>query len=92
MKTPNTYQEAFEELQTLIKQIESGHVSIDMLSEQVKRATQLIEVCKQKLFATEKDVQELLQHLQEDRSTISTPITQEVEPKTPEEGEEESPF
>lgn len=92
MKTPNTYQEAFEELQTLIKQIESGHVSIDLLSEQVKRATQLIEVCKQKLFATEKDVQELLQHLQEDRSTISTTVTQEVEPKASEEGEEESPF
>jgi exodeoxyribonuclease VII small subunit len=87
MKTPHTYQEAFDELQTLLAQIESGDVSIDTLSAHVKRSMVLIEICKQKLYATEKDVQELLEQLNNKERMGADFITDNTEnvPKEPEE-------
>lgn len=58
------YQMAFEELKTIVAEIEQGEISVDQLSEKVKRATQLIKICKAKLSATEEDVNEILKDLQ----------------------------
>lgn len=63
-KTPN-YTEAFEELQTIVSDIEDGEISVDELSEKVKRASELIKICKAKLSTTEEDVQDILKELQE---------------------------
>lgn len=59
-----TYSEAFEELQQIVSEIESGEISVDQLSEKVKRATLLIRICKQKLTTTEEDVNRLLNDLE----------------------------
>ena len=61
-----TYQEAFEELQTLVQDIENGDISVDVLSEKVKRAAFLIKFCREKLISTEKDVNEVLKDLNEE--------------------------
>jgi exodeoxyribonuclease VII small subunit len=58
-----TYTEAFEELQQIVSQIEEGHISVDELSEKVKRAAYLIDVCKKKLTSTEEDVNKILKDL-----------------------------
>ncbi|MFC3199652.1 exodeoxyribonuclease VII small subunit [Parapedobacter deserti] len=55
-----TYTEAFQELQTIVSEIEQGEVSVDELSEKVKRAALLINVCKAKLSATEEEVNHIL--------------------------------
>lgn len=58
------YTDAFEELQQIVQDIESGEISVDELSEKVKRATVLIAVCKEKLFQTENNVQQILKDLE----------------------------
>ena len=60
--TPN-YTEAFEELQTIVLEIEQGEISVDELSEKVKRAALLIKICKAKLTTTEEDVNKILKEL-----------------------------
>ena len=59
---PN-YNEAFEELQTIVLEIEQGEISVDELSEKVKRAALLIKICKTKLTTTEEDVNKILKEL-----------------------------
>jgi len=57
------YTEAFEELQQIVSEIEQGEISVDELSEKVKRAALLIKVCKAKLTTTEEDVNKILKEL-----------------------------
>ena len=63
MSTQPSYAEAFEELQTIVSQIEEGQISVDELSEKVKRAAFLINICKTKLSSTEEDVNKILKEL-----------------------------
>ncbi|MEI6348639.1 MAG: exodeoxyribonuclease VII small subunit [Bacteroidota bacterium] len=65
MKDKLTYTEAFDELQTIVIEIEKGEISVDELSEKVKRAAELIRVCKTKLTSTEEDVNQILKELEE---------------------------
>jgi exodeoxyribonuclease VII small subunit len=58
-----TYTEAFDELQRIVSEIEQGEISVDELSEKVKRAAFLIKICKQKLTSTEEDVDRILREL-----------------------------
>ncbi len=58
------YTEAFEELQRIVAEIETGQISVDELSQKVKRATHLIRICKQKLTSTEEDVTKILKDLE----------------------------
>jgi len=60
------YTAAFEELQQIVEEIESGEISVDELSEKVKRASVLIAICKEKLFKTEDDVNQILKELESD--------------------------
>ncbi len=57
------YTEAFEELQEIVSEIEKGEISVDELSEKVKRAALLIKICKSKLSTTEEDVNKILKEL-----------------------------
>lgn len=66
MSKSYTYTDAFEELQTLVSEIEHGEISIDELSQKVKRATLLIGVCKTKLTATEAEVNSILANLEKE--------------------------
>ncbi len=65
MEKKETYQAAFEELEVIVNEIEGGEISVDELSEKVKRAAKLIKICKNKLTSTEEDVNEILKELQE---------------------------
>ncbi len=64
-----TYTEAFEELQQIVSDIEDGEISVDELSLKVKRASELIKICKQKLTSTENNVSEILRELESDDQT-----------------------
>lgn len=64
MNQPRDYTEAFSELQAIIAEMEEGEVSVDILSEKVKRAATLIKICKDKLHATEGDVNKILAELE----------------------------
>ena len=63
MEKKKTYEEAYQELEDIVNEIESGTISVDILGEKVKRAGELIRFCKEKLFKTEKEVNEVLKEL-----------------------------
>lgn len=58
------YTEAFAELQQIVEDIEQGEISVDELSEKVKRAALLIKICKTKLTTTEEDVNKILKEIE----------------------------
>jgi exodeoxyribonuclease VII small subunit len=64
MEKKKTYEEAYEELEAIVKEIESGTISVDELGEKVKRAGELIRFCKEKLFKTEQEVNVVLKELE----------------------------
>jgi exodeoxyribonuclease VII small subunit len=55
-----TYEEAFNDLSAISREIESEKVSIDVLAEKVKRAADLILLCQKKLRATEEEVNRII--------------------------------
>lgn len=57
------YEEAMQELQLIVSGIEDDQISIDELSSKMKRATELIMICKAKLLKTEKDIADVLKDL-----------------------------
>lgn len=63
-ENPN-YHDAFEELKSIVDEIEEGEISVDELSQKVKRASELIKICKEKLTSTEEDVKAILEELKE---------------------------
>lgn len=65
METNFTYVDAFNELQLIVQEIERGDVGVDELTAKIKRASQLIQICKAKLTASEEEVKLLLDQLQD---------------------------
>ncbi len=64
MSKEQTYSDAFAELQQIVADIEDGEISVDELSQKVKRASELIAICKKKLTSTEEDVNQILKELE----------------------------
>jgi len=63
MGNTHTYNDAFEELQSIVSEIESGQTNVDELTEKIRRASQLIAFCKAKLTSSEEEVEKLLAKL-----------------------------
>jgi exodeoxyribonuclease VII small subunit len=59
------YTQALQELESLVQQIESGQMSVDELTQAVKRATELIQFCKARLRDTQQQVNEVLNKIHE---------------------------
>lgn len=55
-----SYQEAVNEIDGILDQIENVELDIDELSEKVKRVAILIKTCKKKLHKTESDIQKII--------------------------------
>jgi len=66
MEKKISYTEAMKELEEIVAEIEQGEITIDTLSEKVKRASELIRICKNKLIATEEDVNKILKEIKEE--------------------------
>jgi exodeoxyribonuclease VII small subunit len=54
------YEALMAELQAIVKKMESDELDVDQLSEQLKRAQELIKLCKDKLTKTEADIKRIL--------------------------------
>ena len=55
------YRKSIEEIELILTKIESGETDIDDLAAQIKRATTLLQECKQRLVQTEQEVEKVLQ-------------------------------
>ncbi len=73
MESNYTYKDAFSELQQIVSEIETGDVNVDELADKIKRASQLILICKTKLTSSEEEVNALLAKLQETDQSTSEP-------------------
>lgn len=60
-----SYTEAYEELSTIVSDLEEGEISVDELSAKVKRASLLIDICQKKLASTEEDVEQILKEMKD---------------------------
>jgi len=63
METNLTYDQAYMELKQITTEIESDKVSVDELTDKVKRASLLIGICQQKLQSTQAEVTKIIQQL-----------------------------
>lgn len=62
-KNEQTYVEAIAEIEAIIKKIEDADLNVDELGSDVQRATELINFCKSKLYATEESINKILEKL-----------------------------
>lgn len=65
MEQKMTYETAYRELQSIAKEIETESVSVDVLAEKVKRASELITFCQKKLRATEEEVNNIIKQMEQ---------------------------
>ena len=59
-KAPN-YEEAVSQLEEIVQKMESGELDIDMMSTELKKAQQLIKLCKDKLTETDEEIKKILE-------------------------------
>jgi exodeoxyribonuclease VII small subunit len=59
MKENLKYEEAFAELQDIVRKMENDEYSIDEIAVQLKTAQRLIKFCKDKLTMTEQEIQKI---------------------------------
>ena len=54
------YEEALQQLETIVRKMETGEYDIDELSEKLKEAQKLIKLCKDKLTKTDAEIKKIL--------------------------------
>ncbi len=59
-----TYEAAYAELKQIAAEIENESVSVDVLAEKVKRASELITFCQTKLRSTEQEVNNIIKQME----------------------------
>ena len=57
------YNDSITELQTILSSLQNDELSIDELTETIKRSTELLESCNSKLKSTEKEVNLVIKKL-----------------------------
>jgi exodeoxyribonuclease VII small subunit len=78
-----TYREAIEELETILRALETDAVDVDDLTTRVERSAELIRLCRHKLRHAEASLDRVFDSLDEDE-------TAEEDEEEPEEAETEA--
>ncbi len=60
MKEELKYEAAMAELQAIVRKMENDELDIDQMAEQLKRAQELIKLCKDKLTKTDAEIKKIL--------------------------------
>lgn len=58
--------EAMAELEAILRRVEEEEIDIDSLAEELRRAAELLEVCRGKIKKAELEVTQIVQSLEED--------------------------
>ena len=66
---------AIEELESILRSVEDDGVDIDELAEELKRAAELLEICRAKIRRAEVEVSQIVQTLEEP-ATPPVPVDQ----------------
>jgi exodeoxyribonuclease VII small subunit len=65
-KSKLSYTSAITEIEAIVREIESGEIDVDVLAVKVKRASELITFCKDRLRNTQKEVEKTLVDIEEE--------------------------
>ena len=60
MKEDVKYEAAMAELQSIVRKMENDELDIAQMAEQLKRAQELIKLCKDKLTKTDAEIKKIL--------------------------------
>ena len=63
-----SYKEAVSEIEEIISKLENEEIDLDKLSEQVKRASELILNCKTSLKTSEAEIEKIIQTIQSNKN------------------------
>lgn len=62
-KKDQSYTSAIQELEKILDKLESGDMDVDVLAEEIKRASALLKLCKDKLYKTDIEIKKILDNL-----------------------------
>ena len=62
-----SYNEAYEELQTILEDIKERNVDVDKLAAKVKRARELITLCEGRIKKAEMEIEEIVKSSSEEK-------------------------
>ncbi|MDD4955683.1 MAG: exodeoxyribonuclease VII small subunit, partial [Candidatus Omnitrophica bacterium] len=66
------YNEAVNELNAILSDLESERVDVDELTTRVKRAVELIKLCREKIEETELEVRKIVKEFDKDSKVEET--------------------
>jgi exodeoxyribonuclease VII small subunit len=58
-----SFNDAVKEIEKILHNIETGDLDVDKLSDEVKRASELIKQCQKKLRSTEEEINSIFKDL-----------------------------
>ncbi len=61
--TRQTFSDAIQELERILKRIDDESVDIDGLADELRRAAQLLELCREKIRKADVEVSQIVQKL-----------------------------
>ena len=56
------YEDAVKQLETILDLLESGKMDLDDMSSELKKAQQLIKICKDRLTKTDEEIKKILEN------------------------------
>lgn len=59
-----SYQEAINQIEDILGKIENEELDVDELAKNVKKVSELIKFCRDKLHKTEADVEKIIQEME----------------------------
>ena len=62
-----SYNEAYAELESILNKLENDEPDVDKLASMVKRASELIKLCKSKLHDTEAEVERIIREMHDEK-------------------------
>ncbi len=63
-KSNISYSESIRQIEEILKKIENEELDVDELSDKVKKAADLLKLCKSKLHDTEAEIQKILDEME----------------------------
>lgn len=64
-ETPLSFRDAMEELEGILERIEGEEIDIDRLASELRRAAQLLDLCRGKIRKAEVEVTQIVQSLED---------------------------
>ena len=59
-----SYTKSIKELEEILGRIENNDLDVDVLTQEIKKASELIKSCKEKLYKTDEEIKKILDKIE----------------------------